>query len=443
MTLYAQWTVATPSPSRPTPPRPVSPVAGVLPPIPPQPAPVAGAPVLPASPAPPTLQTPTPAPQAPTPAPQAPALPPRTADSGSLLQKTLDQPSGTIDVGQGVQSFDGATQGSQGATRPTVVVPMRTPGEKRTEVLQGFAPGSTTEIEVVGVRTGARFVLGPQAVTDSERVAEAMASSVAASSTDFFEVRSVGAVSEPTPPATWDESERNAVLSLFESSGLPAPKSLNDFDVSSFTQWVKIESEAKTYVPGSTVYWAVTSEPIVIGQARVNASGDAELVGTIPAELLGAGEHRIRLIGIRLLDGVSVDEDGNVQVTDDVMTEILRFDQGTQVTVAVLGQNPDGEQHTSLRIVALPDDVAAAWWPLWIIAGAFGLFVVVRTRGLLGQPIRRSIGLGVVGLSALPAIVVGVMSGVMALIWWALAAGLLAVVLGFFVAHRDSEAGPA
>ena len=108
----------------------------------------------------------------------------------------------------------------------------------------------------------------------------------------------------------------------------------------------------------------VTSDPIVIGQARVNASGDAELVGTIPAELLGAGEHRIRLIGIRLLDGVGVDENGNVQVTDETMAEIQRFDQGTQVTVAVLGQNPEGEQHTSLRIVALPEEVRVVWWPL-------------------------------------------------------------------------------
>ena len=455
-TLYAGWSAIAVSPgpptgaqpgppSRPTPPR-GRPTEIIVPIIPVTPRPVVAAPVFPREPVPPV----TPAPPAqqtpvPTPAPTAPApvLPPRTADTGSVLQRNLEQPSGTVDFGSGVQSSGGATQGAPGATRPTIDVPVRTPGEKRAEVLQGFAPGSTTEIEVVGSRTGARFVLSAQAVSDKEQVAQAMASASTSSSTDFFEVRSVQAVSAPEPAPSWDDAERNVVSSLFESSGLPAPKSLNDFDVSGFTEWVKIESEAKTYVPGSTVYLTVTSEPIVIGQAKVNASGDAELVGTIPAELLGAGEHRIRLIGIRLLDGVNVDEDGNVQVSDATMAEIQRFDQGTQVTVAVLGQNPEGEQHTSLRIVALPEDVSVAWWPLWLIVGAFGAFVAARTRGLLGQPIRRSVGLGVVGVSALPAIVIGVVSGVLALTWWGLAAGLLALGLAFFVPHRDQEAETA
>ena len=436
-------------PSRPTPPR-GRPTEIIVPIIPVTPAPVVAAPVVPrepvppVTPAPPVQQAPAPTPSpAPTPGTPAPALPPRTADTGSVLQRNLERPSGTVDFGSGVQSSGGATQGAPGATRPTVEVPVRTPGEKRAEVLQGFAPGSTTEIEVVGARTGARFVLSAQAASDKERVADAMASASTSSSTDFFEVRSVQAVSAPEPAPSWDDAERNAVSALFESSGLPAPKSLNDFDVSGFTEWVKIESEAKTYVPGSTVYLTVTSDPIVIGQAKVNASGDAELVGTIPAELLGAGEHRIRLIGIRLLDGVSVDQDGNVQVSDATMAEIQRFDQGTQVTVAVLGQNPEGEQHTALRIVALPEDPRVSWWPLWLIVGAFALFVAARTRGLLGQPIRRSIGLGVVGVSALPAIVMGVASGVLALTWWGLAAGLLALGLAFFVPHRDPEAETA
>ena len=455
LTLYAQWTAvpqspsvipvvaAPPSPSapassRPPAPRPESPLAELLPEIPLRPQPAAPTPVTPpAPPAPPVQRAPA------TPPPPAPVAPPRGADSGSVLQRTLEKPSGTVDLGGGVQSLGESGQESSGSLLRTVEVPVRTPGEKRAEVLQGFAPSSTTDIEVVGARTGARFTLSPQVAGNRDRVAEAMASSAASSSTDFFEVRAVQPVTEPEPLPSWDESERNTVSSLFESSGLVSPKSLNDFDVSGFTEWVKIESEAKTYVPGSTVYLTVTSEPIVIGQARVNASGDAELVGTIPVELLSPGEHRIRLIGIRLLDGVSVDEDGNVQVTDDVMAEIQRFDQGTQVTVAVLGQNPEGEQHTSLRIVALPEDVRVAWWPLWLIVGAFGLFVVARTRGLLGQPMRRSIGLGVVGVSALPAIVMGVASGVLALTWWGLAAGLLAVGLAFFVPERDPEAETA
>ena len=448
MTLHAQWSRPPANiPAIPVRPGPESPSPEIVRPTPPA-TNVVAAPVFPreplppVTPAPPAQQTPVPTPT-PAPTAPAPALPPRTADTGSVLQRNLEQPSGTVDFGSGVQSSGGATQGTPGATRPTIDVPVRTPGEKRAEVLQGFAPGSTTEIEVVGARTGARFVLSAQAASDKEQVAQAMASASTSSTTDFFEVRSVQAVSAPEPTPSWNVSERNAVSALFESSGLPAPKSLNDFDVSGFTEWVKIESEAKTYVPGTTVYLTVTSEPIVIGQAKVNASGEAELVGTIPAELLGAGEHRIRLIGIRLLDGVNVDEDGNVQVSDATMAEIQRFDQGTQVTVAVLGQNPEGEQHTALRIVALPEDARVSWWPLWLIVGAFALFVVARTRGLLGQPIPRSVGLGVVGASALPAIVIGVVGGVVALTWWGLAAGLLALGLAFFVPHRDPEAETA
>lgn len=418
----------------------------VIPVVPVRPTPVAPAPVIPRDPAPPVAAAP-PAQQAPvqTPAPAvpAPALPPRTADSGSVLERNLGQRSGTVDLGGGVQSLATTNQGSPGTLLRTDQVPVRTPSEKRGEVLQGFAPGSTTEIEVVGARTGARFVLSAQAASDKEQVAQAMAASATSSSTDFFEVRNVQAVSSPEPKPSWGESERTAVSSLFESSSLPAPKSLNDFDVSGFTEWIKIESEARTYVPGSTVYLTVTSEPIVIGQAKVNAYGYAELVGTIPAELLGAGEHRIRLIGIRLLDGVSVDQDGNVQVTDDVMAEIERFDRGTQVTVAVLGQNPEGEQHMSLRIVALPDDATPPWWPLWLIAVSFALFVFARTRGLLGQQLSRGIGLGVVGGSALPAILIGVSSGVMAVAWWGLAAGILALGLALFVPHPASKADPS
>ena len=241
-TLFARWQpVSSGRPdSRPSRPEPlVSDFANVLPAIPSRPGPLTGPSTLP----PPAVGVPQPAPPV-----VPPPVPERPTRTGSLLQRVLGDAEGTIDLGSGIESVDQTNSGRPQTLLRTNEIPVRTTGEKRAEVLQGFAPGSTTEIEVVGARTGSRFALSAQAITDNERVAEVMASSLAASATDFFEVRSVEPVSAPEPKPSWDDSERNEVASLFESSGLGTPKSLNDFDVSGFTEWVKIESEAKTYV---------------------------------------------------------------------------------------------------------------------------------------------------------------------------------------------------
>ena len=439
--LFARWALVPPPPP---------PAVEVLPeldaPAPPARTPPSRTPPRPPLdadvPAEPEEGPPTPSPQDPPPDPDRPAAPPVTDGSGSALERVLRDPSGTVDVGKGVEPWAGVSPEQPGAALRTVEVPVRTPAEKRAEVLRGFKPGSATQIEVVGARTGARFVSFILARPDSARAAAALAGSVATNSSDFFTVRDVQAASEPARMPSWDEPEREAASALFAASGLPAPRSINDFELSGRVQWVRVEAEARTYVPGSTVYLAVTSQPIVIGQATVNASGEAEIAGTIPAELLTTGERRIRLIGVRLLDGVSVDADGTVQVTDQTMEEIQRFDQATQATVAVLGQNPEGEQHIALRIVSLPDQRRAIWWPLFLIAGAFVAFVVARSRGLLAHPVRRRIGLGLVGVSALPAIVIGVFTGSTALAGWGLAAGMLSLGLSFLIPHPEPPERP-
>lgn len=363
---------------------------------------------------------------------QVPRLPGQSGASAGTAQSGLDQ--GTIDVGESVQSAAesrSTSEGDQTRSGATSGSGVRTVQEMREERLGGFSPGSSTRVEILGSRTGARFVVTQAEAIDSFALIKAIQSSLPTQSTDFFALSRIVIGQVPPAPTGWNSDHRAAIEEFFRASGLAAPRSLADLDIDASTEWLQVSASAQTYAPGSVVYLTLTSEPLVIGSAVVDETGFVEIAGAFPSDLLEAGEHRIRLVGIRMLDGASVDADGEVQLSDELMAEIELFDLGTQATIAIIGSNQDGGTHTALRVVTLIPE--GPWWLLWLILGSFLLVSVARFRGVLAGPGQKAIGVAVVGLSAIPAVIWGWMSTVTAVAWWALVLSLVGAALTWFV----------
>jgi hypothetical protein len=335
----------------------------------------------------------------------------------------------TLDFGSGVVSADEPASGSNGGAG-TSAEGVRSVQELASERLGGFAPGVGTRIEVLGARTGARFVVTEANQVDSFTLIRAIQASIPAQSADFFALDDVRPAVAPQIPPVWVEEEREGIAEFFAASGLPAPVSLADLDTSGFGEWIQVTGSAETYLPGSIVYLTLTSEPLVLASAEVARDGSVLVTGSLPVEWLSAGEHRVRLVGIRALDGVSVDDQGEVQLSDELMAEIQRFDLGTQSTIAVMGPNLTGGDHVALRVVPLVPE--APWWTLWFILLGFLLVVLARWRGLLKTRGRHLIGSLVVLASAAPAVIIGWLSTVTTVVWWALGLGLIALVLSWF-----------
>jgi hypothetical protein len=304
------------------------------------------------------------------------------------------------------------------------------------EKLGGFSPpGSATLVEILGARTGARFVLTNAQVVDTFALVRAIENSIPAQSADFFALADVTQGNRPVPSAAWTAEQREQVAQFFAASGLDAPMSLADLDVAAFSSWVQVSGSAQTYAPGTVVYLAVTSQPLVIASAVADDRGFVEIAGTFPADWLDAGEHRIRLVGVRALDGASVGEAGEVQLSDALMAEIQRFDLGTQSTIAVIGSNESGGTHTALRVVPLTP--VAPWWTLWVILAGLLLAGGARYAGWLATPGRRVAANVLIVGSAVPAVILGWLSTVTVVTWWGLGLGLLAVVVSWFVPERS------
>ncbi len=348
----------------------------------------------------------------------------------------------TIDVGGGVQQLapSGAPQDGRN--------PAATQGEARrslselsSERLGGFQPGASTRIEVLGARSGARFVVSETVQVDSFTVIRAIQNSIPTQAADFFALEDVReSTVPPIAPAPWTGPEREAIGEFFEAAGLPSPLSLADIDTSGFTQWVQVTGSASTYQPGSVVYLTLTSDPLVLSSAVVADDGTVVLSGALPVEWLSAGEHRVRLVGVRSLDGVSVDDQGEIQLSTELMEEIQRFDLGTQSTIAVSGSNPEGGAHVALRVVPLVP--VAPWWTLWFILAGLLLVGAARYAGVLPTTGRRILGGVVVVLAAVPAVILGWLSTVTAVTWWGLGLGLIAAVVSGIVPQSRRRVNP-
>ena len=364
--------------------------------------------------------------------------------SGQTSRPSLSQPrilieqlaQGTVDLGEGVARASETPAAGADLVRATnsLESARRSPRQLASEDIQGFTPGESAYLEIIGARTGARFVVSETEAIDSLTLVRAMRASIEAQRSDFFSIDSIDVATQPVVPDEWNDNERDSANRLFEASGLPAPTLLTELDPASFTEWVFVQTRAETYVPGSTVYLTLTSEPVVLADAVVDKNGEVVVGGTVPAEFLTAGEHRVRLVGIRALDGAIVGDDGDIEVTPDLLDEIERFDLGTQSTIAFFGSNPTGGVHTAVRVIPLIP--VAPWWTLWIIAGAFVLVSVMRRWGPLNSRSKHAIGGAIVLLSATPAVILGWLSTVTIVVWWGLGLGLLAMLIYLFVRPR-------
>lgn len=370
---------------------------------------------------------------------------PRLPGMPSTGSPSLPGSQGTVDFGNGVQSRgnsaggpSGPTTQSQGGGQSSAGQGVRTVDQLANERLGGFQPGVSTRIEVLGARSGARFVVAEAQQIDSITMMQAITASIPTQAANFFSLDNVLPTVAPTIPPAWLPEQREAIGAFFAAAGLAAPQSLADLEGRNFTDWVQVSGSAETYVPGSIVYLTVTSEPLVIASAEVARDGRVVITGSIPVEWLQAGEHRIRLVGIRALDGVSVDEDGEIQLSAELMDEIQRFDLGTQSTIAVMGENLTGGEHVAMRVVPLVP--IAPWWTLWFIALGFLVVAAARWRGALNTRSRQVLGGLIVVASSVPGVIIGWLSTVTSVVWWAIGLGLLgAIIQGFLPVRRESK----
>jgi hypothetical protein len=344
----------------------------------------------------------------------------------------------TVDTGAGIQPSQELQASGSSVGEASRQSGVRTLEELSSEKLAGFAPGAGLRIEILGARTGARFVVADLQVIDAVALLRAMEASITTQEADFSKITRVVRGEKPLIQEAWSSEVREGVDEFFAAVGLASPRELIDLDLSQVKNWVSVSAEVETYQPGSTVFLVATSSPIVLATAEVDRFGKAQLSGAMPVEALGTGEHRVRIVGIRSLDGVSVDSAGEIQLSQDLMNEIQRFDLGTQSTIALSGLNPEGGYHAAIRVVPLIP--VAPWWTLWFILAGFVLALGARYRRLLETRSRGVIAASGVLASALPAVIIGWVSTVTNVVWVGILLGLIGAAVSWFMPEQKKSA---
>jgi uncharacterized repeat protein (TIGR02543 family) len=281
----------------------------------------------------------------------------------------------TIDLGNGVKGSSGNVSPLQAAL--TQASAARTVDEMSTEAVDGFKAGSSVVIRVSGARTAGQFVLSDSSAIDTVAVAATLEESTARQETDFAKISDVAAVTD----VNWDKVTTGEVTpdatDLFKASGLGKPKTLGSFDTASADHWVEVGGDAGGYEPGSVVYLAVTTDPIIFGSALVDKYGNAHIDGLLPIDVLEPAAHSIRIVGTRDLGGVRVDSNGQIQLSDATMNAIQEFDQGTNAVVEILGNGKSGP-HAAVRLIPLEQFVP--WWVLWVFLAVLLAAFIWRRR---------------------------------------------------------------
>jgi hypothetical protein len=349
-----------------------------------------------------------------------------------------EQRPATVDTGAGVRPLQEVATSDSGLASSSRQSGVRTVDELANEKLGGFAPSAGLRIEILGAKTGARFVLADLQAIDAVALIRAMEASITTQAADFSRITRVVRTDRPLIQRAWEPEVREGIDEFFAAVGLDAPRALIDLDLTGVRNWVSVQAEVETYQPGSTVFLVATSSPIVLATAEVDQNGRAQLAGAMPVEALGSGEHRVRIVGIRSLDGVSVDDQGEIQLSEALLAEIQRFDLGTQSTIALSGLNPEGGYHSAIRVVPLVP--VAPWWTLWFILAGLVLALGARYRRLLDTPTRRVIAASGVVASALPAVIIGWVSTVTGVVWVGILLGLVGAVASWFMPEKKQAA---
>ena len=142
------------------------------------------------------------------------------------------------------------------------------------------------------------------------------------------------------------------------------PKTLQGIDIESDHSWIKVEANVIKYAPGSVVYLVTTSDPIIFASALVSRDGSTEISGFLPLDVLPEGAHNVRVFGTRDLGGVEVDKDGELQISEDTMKEIEKFDPRSNGVVALMGSSASVENGNHWAVRLIPLDGSTPWWSL-------------------------------------------------------------------------------
>lgn len=356
---------------------------------------------------------------------EAPGAPPRGRNS-------ID----TVDLGRGIENADSASPNMDQASR-TVAALL---GER----FGGFAPGSGVIVQVTGSRTSAQFVVSPASELNGLTIAQAIAESRLRLGSEFAAVDGSQLDAHPEGDSVIGGTPTADALLVFADSGLEKPITVGQLEVESAVQWIRVTAHVEGYVPGSVVYLAVTTNPVIVAASLVSKTGTADLTGLVPTDLLEPGGHNLRIVGIRQLSGVTSDADGTIVISDATMTEIRRFDLGTQATVRLVGANSTGGNYQVVRIVQLNPD--APWWTV-VLLGLLGLALSAAVA-LVRTSRRRtafaaSVALGL--LTLLPEIA-GWLTRAYDVMAWGLIVGLAVQVILWgsrWFTHRERRYSPA
>ncbi len=266
--------------------------------------------------------------------------------------------------GNSIDAISSSTEGS------------RTIPELSVEQFPGFMPQLGTFVEVIGARTTSQFIVTPGEALDALTIAAAIEESTARNATSFAKVTNASAISAPAPEELVSGPVTSDAIDSFAAAHLDKPVTVGSLNTADASNWLSVSAEVKTYLPGSVVYLAVTTKPIILGAVLVGPDGTATVSGMLPADLLGAGGHNIRVVGTRELNGVTADADGKVMVSSKTLKEIKKFDAGTYSTVNVWGATPSGGKNLATRWINL--DLDTPWWSIWMLLIAAGIALALR-----------------------------------------------------------------
>lgn len=366
---------------------------------------------------------------------------PSVAPPSGLSDPVVDIPSAPVEPGSPAAL---PSTGSD-STRPTgstpVVMPqpvggaiirdytesaVRTPGELAGEVISGFAPGSGVVTRVTGSLSVGQFVVTPGSIGDPVGVALGIEESSARLGTDFGSLVGVTAIDPPDRTRLLSRAVTGDAFDTFRAAGLDSPMSVGGLDVSSGSVWLSATALAIDYVPGSVVYLAVTTSPIIVGASVVGDDGSATVVGMVPVDLLESGGHTLRLVGTRTLDGITTGSDGTVSVSAEALAEIQRFDEGTTATVEIIGAGASGEDRRVVRIIPLSADVP--WWSIILLGFVIVVSVAWRRIPISSAVRRRQSAVWALAATTVIPLLLGWLTGHYEIMAWGLALGGIAIV---------------
>jgi hypothetical protein len=293
------------------------------------------------------------------------------------------------------------TAGSDATLRDAISV--RTLPELGRESMAGFAPNSAVRADIAGARTVGQFIVAGSGLLDRSAVIGALEESIARRSGSFTRVVDIAA-GNPNG-ARLVSSIVPAFSRLFAETRLGTPRAVGDLGVDEAQRWVTAVVDVSGMRPGSPVALAVTSEPIIIGQAVAGPDGAARVTGWIPLDQLEPGAHSLRVVGVRQLQGAVVDDRGEVRMTPEIIAQVAELDPGTAATLTIAGSTAGDDTLIAQRRVLIDDNTP--WWSLLLLtAGVIGVAAARRASALWTRG-RRAGSLVVIGALVIVVAVAG------------------------------------